>query len=76
MQLLACAEEELGIKRRLADRLEHMDKEFNENMTRLSTNMEKFTNAISFFFFFFNNIFAKYIGKGCMCIATGANNKT
>ena len=33
MQLLACVEEELGIKRRLADRLEHMDKEFNENMT-------------------------------------------
>ena len=35
---------------------------------------------ITFFFcfllLFFNNIFAKYIGKGCMCIATGANNKT
>ena len=32
-----------------------------------------------FYFFFiiiFLNIFAKYIGKGCMCIATGANNKT
>ena len=47
MQLLFCAKEELGIKRKLAGRMDHMDKEFNENMTRLSTNMEKLINSIS-----------------------------
>ena len=47
IQLLSCAQEELGIKRRLVERMEHMDKQYNNNMTRLSTNMEKLTNSIS-----------------------------
>ena len=46
-QLLHCAQEELEMKRRLVDRMEHMDKVYSENMKCLSSNMEKLTNSIS-----------------------------
>lgn len=46
-QLLSCAQEELSIKRRLMEQMEGMEKQYSENMSRLSTNMEKLTDSIS-----------------------------
>ena len=46
-QLLSCAQEELAIKRRLMEQMEGMEKQYSENMSRLSANMEKLTDSIS-----------------------------
>lgn len=46
-QLLECAKEELQVKKRLVDQMYAVDKEYSENMTKLSGNMEKLTNSIS-----------------------------
>ena len=39
-QLLACAREELAIKKRLVDQMDSFEIEYSENMTKLSANME------------------------------------
>ena len=46
-QLLDCAKEDMKIKKQLIDRMEHMDKQYMETMTRLSSNMEKIVNSIA-----------------------------
>lgn len=46
-QLLACAREELAIKKRLVDQMDSFEKEYSENMTKLSANMEKLSNSIA-----------------------------
>ena len=46
-QLLACAREELAIKKRLVDQMDSFEKEYSENMTKLSPNMEKLSNSIA-----------------------------
>ena len=46
-QLLGCAQEELQIKKRLLDDLDKMDTKYQENMERMSRNMEKLTDSIT-----------------------------
>ena len=46
-QLLACAREELAIKKRLVDQMDSFEKQYSDNMTKLSTNMEKLSNSIT-----------------------------
>jgi len=46
-QLLECAKEELQVKKRLVEQMYAVDKDYNENMTKLSSNMEKLTNSIA-----------------------------
>ena len=47
MQLLSCAQEELGIKGRLVENMEKMEELYSDNMSQLSNNMERLTNSIS-----------------------------
>ena len=47
IQLLSCTQEELKIKQRLVDQMEQMEKQYSDNMVRLSANMEKLTQSIS-----------------------------
>ena len=46
-QLLDCAREELHIKRRLVEQMDRVDKQQNDNMVKLTNNMEKLTNSIA-----------------------------
>ena len=46
-QLLACAREELAIKKRLVDQMDSFEEQYSDNMTKLSTNMEKPSNSIT-----------------------------
>lgn len=46
-QLLDCAKEELAVKKQLVDQMHAMDREYSENMTKLSNNMENLTNSIA-----------------------------
>ena len=46
-QLLDCAQEDMKIKKQLIDRMERMDKQYMETMTKLSSNMEKMVNSIA-----------------------------
>ena len=45
MQLLDCAKEELQIEKRLVHQLDRMEKQYSDNMTMLSNNMEKLTDS-------------------------------
>lgn len=47
MQLLSCAQEELKIKRSLLEKMERVDKEYTDNLTKLTTSMEQMTKSIS-----------------------------
>jgi len=47
VQLLKCAEEELQVKKRLVDRMGQVDKQYAENMAKMTQNMEKLTESIS-----------------------------
>ena len=46
-QLLDCAKQDIEIKKRIIDQMDKMDKEYCENMTSLSANMDKHTNSIA-----------------------------
>lgn len=45
--LLNCAQEELKIKKQLLERMESTDREYSNNMSKLTSNIEKLTNSIS-----------------------------
>ena len=46
-QLLSCAQEELAVKKRLVEQIGQMDKQYAENMTRMSQSMEKLSGSIA-----------------------------
>ena len=46
-QLLTCAQEELGMKKKLVDQMERMEKEHSKTMYTLSNNIDKLTSSIS-----------------------------
>lgn len=47
MQLLSCAQEELKIKCSLLEKMERVDKEYTDNLSKLTTSMEQMTKYIS-----------------------------
>lgn len=46
-QMLTCAQEELGMKKKLVDQMERMEKEHTKTMYTLSNNIDKLTSSIS-----------------------------
>ena len=46
-QLLSIAQEEMQLKKRMLDKMDHMDKDHSQNMARLSTSMEQLTGSIA-----------------------------
>ena len=56
VQLLECAKEELAIKKQLIEHMSTADKEYRENMSKLSNNMEKLTNSIADGFSLLRNV--------------------
>ena len=61
VQLLHCAQEELEVKRRIVDRMEHKDKVYTDNMITLYNNMDKLTNSISLEFSMLNSIIGQQV---------------
>ena len=45
--LLSISQEELQIKKKMLERMDTMDKAYNNSMERLTTNMEKLTGSIT-----------------------------
>ena len=41
------AKEEIDVKKRLSDQMDRMDMQYNENMSKLSVNMDRLTNSIA-----------------------------
>ena len=46
-QLLECAKEELQVKRMMVEQMNAVDREYNENMKKISNNMEKLNSSIA-----------------------------
>ena len=55
-QLRPCSQKEFVMKRRLVDRMEQMDKMYNENLICVSKNVEKLANSISQGFAMLNSL--------------------
>ena len=47
MQLLACAQEELALKKQLIDHMEKAENKYHGNMAMLSSSMEHLTDSIT-----------------------------
>ena len=47
VQVLACAKEDLAVKKRLVEQMDKFDKEYSESMQILTSNMEKIGNSIA-----------------------------
>ena len=46
-QMLSCAQEELAVKKRLVEQIEQMDKQYADNMAKMSKSMEAFSGSIA-----------------------------
>ena len=46
-QVLACAKEDLAVKKRLVEQMDKFDQEYCESIQKLTTNIEKISNSIS-----------------------------
>ena len=56
MQLLACAQEELALKKQLIDHMEKAENKYHDNMAMLSSSMEHLTDSITEGFSLLQNI--------------------
>lgn len=57
-QILSYTMEELAVKKRMVEQMDVFEKQYTENITRLSDNMEKLTNTISEGFAMLRNVMA------------------
>ena len=44
--MLRCAQEELSVKKRMTEQIHEMDRQYAENMSKMSQNMEKLANSV------------------------------
>ena len=56
VQVLACAKEDLAVKKRLVEQMDKFDKKYSESMQILTSNMEKIGNSIAEGFNVLNNL--------------------
>ena len=44
--MLQCAQEELSVKKRMIEQIHQMDRQYAENMSKMSQNIEKLANTV------------------------------